>query len=163
MPCRSFAAGFASLSGKGLKIKKKICPMWHITMEPVCLYKTIFTASVMKDMSWENKQFNGRFMQVIFAIKNMKSSCFQIDELAKLTDNAYTRSQIIRMEQVVLRVLNLELHMPEPSEFLGRFLQIEDDRADKEVSKVMSRHALHIAGPLLGEPSVLVVSPHKGL
>jgi len=59
------------------------------------------------------------------AAKYVERFAPEIKDLVRLTDNTYTYEQVIRMELVVLKVLRFELHMPEPTVFLSRFLDIE--------------------------------------
>lgn len=44
----------------------------------------------------------------------------EVGDFAYITDNAFTKSQILEMEQVVLRGLNFELGRPLPLHFLRR-------------------------------------------
>lgn len=44
----------------------------------------------------------------------------EVGDFAYITDNAFTKSQILEMEQVVLRTLNFELGRPLPLHFLRR-------------------------------------------
>ena len=46
----------------------------------------------------------------------------QINKLIRLTDDTYTYDQVIKMELVVLRVLNFRLARPTPTVFLDRVL-----------------------------------------
>jgi len=49
----------------------------------------------------------------------------EIKDLVRLTDDTYSYDQVIRMELVVLKVMRFELHMPDPTVFVNRFLDIE--------------------------------------
>lgn len=44
----------------------------------------------------------------------------EVGDFAYITDNAFTKSQILEMEQVVLRSLNFQLGRPLPLHFLRR-------------------------------------------
>ncbi|KAE8297724.1 G2/mitotic-specific cyclin-B2 [Larimichthys crocea] len=58
----------------------------------------------------------------------------EVGDFAYITDNAFTKSQILEMEQVVLRTLNFELGRPLPLHFLRR--------ASKVASSDVERHTL---------------------
>ncbi|KAI0208002.1 hypothetical protein LSAT2_007337 [Lamellibrachia satsuma] len=60
-----------------------------------------------------------------------------VSKLIHLTDDTYTYDQVIKMEIVVLRVLNFRLSRPTPTIFLDRFL------ASHEHSKKVSSAAHH--------------------
>lgn len=61
----------------------------------------------------------------------------QVSKLIRLTDNAYTYEQVIKMELVVLRVLNFRLSRPTPIVFLDRFLA-----SHKHNDRVSARNAM---------------------
>lgn len=44
----------------------------------------------------------------------------EVGDFAYITDNAFTKSQILEMEQVILRSLNFQLGRPLPLHFLRR-------------------------------------------
>ena len=48
----------------------------------------------------------------------------QISDLCHLTDNTYTRNEVLRMERCILRLLKFNLNVPDPVVFLERFLLV---------------------------------------
>lgn len=56
-----------------------------------------------------------------------------LEDLAEITDNAYTPRQIVRMEKKVLQVLNFELSLPNAFVFLARFLRCGPSNTEERV------------------------------
>jgi len=49
----------------------------------------------------------------------------EVRKLAALTDHAYTKAQILRMEIRLLKELDLDVNIPEPTVFLSRFIKVD--------------------------------------
>ena len=54
---------------------------------------------------------------------SMHACCGQVDEFCYITDNTYSRKEILGMEDCVLDSLRFELTVPTPRLFLRRFLK----------------------------------------
>ena len=50
----------------------------------------------------------------------------QVDEFVRITDNTYTRSELLQMEEHVLEILDFELTQPTSKTFVRRFVQVSD-------------------------------------
>lgn len=47
----------------------------------------------------------------------------QVDEFVRITDNTYTRAEVLQMEEHILDVLDFELTQPTSKTFVRRFVQ----------------------------------------
>lgn len=57
---------------------------------------------------------------------------FQVSTLCHLTDNSFQSSQVLKLEIHVLKALNFDLTIADPTTFLDRYLEIETNQ-DREV------------------------------
>lgn len=93
--------------------------------------ETLHLAILLVDHFFHRKAVSVAKVQLVgitclfVAAKYIERFAPEVKDLVRLTDNTYTYEQVIRMELVVLRVMRFELHMPEPTVFLNRFLEIE--------------------------------------
>ena len=47
----------------------------------------------------------------------------QVDEFVRITDDSYTRDEVIQMEEHILELLDFELTQPTAKTFVRRFVQ----------------------------------------
>jgi len=93
--------------------------------------ETLHLAILLVDHFFHRKAVSVAKVQLVgitclfVAAKYIERFAPEVKDLVRLTDNTYTYEQVIRMELVVLKVMRFELHMPEPTVFLNRFLDIE--------------------------------------
>ncbi|KAL4234811.1 hypothetical protein ACF0H5_006452 [Mactra antiquata] len=66
-----------------------------------------------------------------------------ISDLIYLTDDTYTRDQVLKMERFILRKLDFNLNLPGPVTFLERFLMI-DQCEKKDLIQSMSMYLIDI-------------------
>lgn len=59
---------------------------------------------------------------------------WQVDEFVRITDNTYTRSELLQMEEHVLEILDFELTQPTSKTFVRRFVQVSDRALSHQVS-----------------------------
>ncbi|KAF7656586.1 hypothetical protein LDENG_00039350 [Lucifuga dentata] len=71
---------------------------------------------------------------MLVASKYEEMYCPEVGDFAYITDNAFTKSQILEMEQMILRSLNFNLGRPLPLHFLRR--------ASKVANSDIERHTL---------------------
>merc|ERR1712142_733657 len=93
--------------------------------------ETLHLAILMVDHFFHRKAVSVAKVQLIgitclfVAAKYIERFAPEIKDLVRLTDDTYSYDQVIRMELVVLKVMRFELHMPDPTVFVNRFLDIE--------------------------------------
>lgn len=82
-----------------------------------------------------------------------------VSDFVYITDNAYTREEILKMEERMLTGLQFGIHFTSPFRFLERFLQLKSaSETEKNVALFMLEGVL-IRYPLLCyKPSVLAAS-----
>lgn len=83
----------------------------------------------------------------------------QVDEFCYITDNTYTREQVIAMERRVLDTLNFELTTPTAKSFLRRFLRAaEADQKAEFLASFLAELSLLEYAFLRFEPSRVAAS-----
>jgi hypothetical protein len=76
-------------------------------------------------ISWWN-------IYMLSSTETMSSSCTekggQVSTLCHLTDNSFQSSQVLKLEIHVLKALNFDLTIADPTTFLDRYLEIETNQ-----------------------------------
>ncbi|TKS70478.1 G2/mitotic-specific cyclin-B2 [Collichthys lucidus] len=104
------------------------------------LQETLYLTVAVLDRFLQVQPVSRRKLQLVgvtamlVACKYEEMYAPEVGDFAYITDNAFTKSQILEMEQVVLRTLNFELGRPLPLHFLRR--------ASKVASSDVERHTL---------------------
>lgn len=81
--------------------------------------KTVLAVLQVQPVSRRKLQLVG-VTAMLVACKYEEMYAPEVGDFAYITDNAYTKSQILEMEQVVLKSLNFQLGRPLPLHFLRR-------------------------------------------
>jgi len=104
------------------------------------LQETLYLTVAILDRFLQVQPVSRRKLQLVgvtamlVACKYEEMYAPEVGDFAYITDNAFTKSQILEMEQVVLRSLNFQLGRPLPLHFLRR--------ASKVASSDVERHTL---------------------
>lgn len=104
------------------------------------LQETLYLTVAILDRFLQVQPVSRRKLQLVgvtamlVACKYEEMYAPEVGDFAYITDNAFTKSQILEMEQVVLRTLNFQLGRPLPLHFLRR--------ASKVASSDVERHTL---------------------
>lgn len=99
------------------------------------------------------------------------SSKIQVRDCVYITDHAYTREEVLEMEQTILRRLKFELTVPTPWTFLVRFLKVaratdrQHHRAQYYLERCLQEHdGLSFRPSMLAAASVFLARiPDSGL
>lgn len=67
----------------------------------------------------------------------------EVGDFAYITDNAFTKSQILEMEQVILRSLNFQLGRPLPLHFLRRASKVANVSVNLPQTQINHVKELH--------------------
>ncbi|XP_070708799.1 G2/mitotic-specific cyclin-B2-like isoform X1 [Pempheris klunzingeri] len=104
------------------------------------LQETLYLTVAVLDRFLQVQPVSRRKLQLV-GVTSMLVACKyeemyapEVGDFAYITDNAFTKSQILEMEQVVLRSLNFQLGRPLPLHFLRR--------ASKVANSDVERHTL---------------------
>ncbi|KAK2853655.1 hypothetical protein Q5P01_006316 [Channa striata] len=104
------------------------------------LQETLYLTVAILDRFLQVQPVSRRKLQLVgvtamlVACKYEEMYAPEVGDFAYITDNAFTRSQILEMEQIVLRKLNFQLGRPLPLHFLRR--------ASKVANSDVERHTL---------------------
>ncbi|XP_073319883.1 G2/mitotic-specific cyclin-B2-like isoform X2 [Pagrus major] len=104
------------------------------------LQETLYLTVAVLDRFLQVQPVSRRKLQLVgvtamlVACKYEEMYAPEVGDFAYITDNAFTKAQILEMEQVVLKTLNFELGRPLPLHFLRR--------ASKVASSDVERHTL---------------------
>ncbi|XP_068580355.1 G2/mitotic-specific cyclin-B2 [Cebidichthys violaceus] len=104
------------------------------------LQETLYLTVAVLDRFLQVQPVSRRKLQLVgvtamlVACKYEEMYAPEVGDFAYITDNAFTKSQILEMEQLVLKTLNFELGRPLPLHFLRR--------ASKVASSDVERHTL---------------------
>ncbi|XP_054467654.1 G2/mitotic-specific cyclin-B2-like [Anoplopoma fimbria] len=104
------------------------------------LQETLYLTVAVLDRFLQVQPVSRRKLQLVgvtamlVACKYEEMYAPEVGDFAYITDNAFTRAQILEMEQLVLRTLNFELGRPLPLHFLRR--------ASKVANSDVERHTL---------------------
>merc|ERR1711968_84993 len=97
-----------------------------VKMNPETLYLTV---SII-DRFLEKKSLARNKLQLLgvtalfLAAKYEEIFSPETRDMVFITDSAYTRDEILRMESTILQVLDFQLTVPTPYVFLNRFLKV---------------------------------------
>lgn len=79
-----------------------------------------------------------------------------VSDFVYITDNAYTREEILKMEERMLTALQFGVHFTSPNRFLERFLSLKNaSETEKNVAAFMLEGVLIQYSMLVYKPSVL--------
>jgi len=94
------------------------------------LSETVFLGVRLMDMFLSRKQVSRERMQLVGIASLVIASKFEeirspfIEDWIWISDEAYTRDQILRMEKIMLEVLDFNMGTPTPLHFLRRFSKV---------------------------------------
>jgi hypothetical protein len=94
------------------------------------LSETVFLGVRLMDMFLSRKQVSRERMQLVGIAALVIASKFEeirspfIEDWIWISDEAYTRDQILRMEKIMLEVLDFNMGTPTPLHFLRRFSKV---------------------------------------
>ena len=74
---------------------------------------------------------------MLLACKYEEMYAPEVGDFAYVTDNAFTKSQILEMEQLILRNLNFQLGRPIPLHFLRRASKVANVRLFEAAEKCL--------------------------
>jgi len=141
-------------------------------MIQVCNYfnfcqETLFYSVYLLDSVISRRDIKGDRLQLVSVaciwIASKLEEYFPADlsKLAYLTQNSYTIQQIVKMETVVLNVLNFKLHVPCVHTILKRYvmaaLRHNDQKFIKTCQLILETHMIHEQFPTV-RPSLQVAS-----
>ena len=80
----------------------------------------------------------------------------QVEELCFITENTYSREEILRQEQAVLGDLKFELTQPTVKTFVRRFVKVAEKAlgAEEKRRAPVAESALRIPMKLCGTPAI---------
>lgn len=90
---------------------------------------------------------------LFLASKYEEVCCLGASEIANLTDNSYTKEQILKTEQIVLKILQFKLTVPTPYDFLNVYASL---------MTVVPDRVKHLA-EMLCELTMLMILPYMAL
>ncbi|XP_029284533.1 G2/mitotic-specific cyclin-B2-like isoform X2 [Cottoperca gobio] len=101
------------------------------------LQETLYLTVAVLDRFLQVQPVSRRKLQLVgvtamlVACKYEEMYAPEVGDFAYITDNAFTRPQILEMEQLVLRTLNFELGRPLPLHFLRRASKVADSDVER--------------------------------
>lgn len=127
-PSANYMAHQQSISAK----MRGILTDWMIDVGSTftLLSETVFLAVRLMDMFLSKKQVSRERMQLVGVAALVIASKFEevrspiIEDWIWISDEAFTRDQILRMETIMLGVLNYNVGTPTPLHFLRRFSKV---------------------------------------
>lgn len=101
------------------------------------LQETLYLTVAILDRFLQVQPVSRRKLQLV-GVTSMLVACKyeemyapEVGDFAYITDNAFTKSQILEMEQVVLKTLNFQLGRPLPLHFLRRASKVANSDAER--------------------------------
>ena len=129
------------------------------------LPETMYLTVSLIDRFLERKQIARQKLQLLgvtamFAASKYEEIYFpEVSEFAYITANAYTIDEILRMEMVMLSVLQYQLTVPTANKFLNRFLKATPgDNTTKMLSSYLIERTLQELEMLKYTPSMIAAS-----
>lgn len=101
------------------------------------LQETLYLTVAILDRFLQVQPVSRRKLQLVgvtamlVACKYEEMYAPEVGDFAYITDNAFTKSQILEMEQLVLRTLNFQLGRPLPLHFLRRASKVANSDVEK--------------------------------
>ncbi|XP_063738471.1 G2/mitotic-specific cyclin-B2-like isoform X2 [Eleginops maclovinus] len=101
------------------------------------LQETLYLTVAILDRFLQVQPVSPRKLQLVgvtamlLACKYEEMYAPEVGDFAYITDNAFTKAQILEMEQLVLRTLNFELGRPLPLHFLRRASKVADSDLER--------------------------------
>ena len=77
----------------------------------------------ISQFSKNKKKFNSLFINIVTFIYSKYEEIYppEVGEFVYITDDTYTKKQVLRMEHLILRVLSFDLTVPTPLAFLMEY------------------------------------------
>ena len=127
--------------------------------------ETMFLTVSLIDRFLERKQVARQKLQLVGVTAMLLASKYEeiyfpeVADFVYITDNAYTRDEILRMESVMLNVLQFNLTVPTANRFLNRFLKsTPGDSSTKMLSSYLIERTLQELDMLKYAPSMIAAS-----
>uniref|UniRef100_A0A8D2ZRE6 G2/mitotic-specific cyclin-B2 n=1 Tax=Scophthalmus maximus TaxID=52904 RepID=A0A8D2ZRE6_SCOMX len=110
------------------------------------LQETLYLTVAVLDRFLQVQPVSRRKLQLVgvsamlVACKYEEMFAPEVGDFAYITDNAFTKAQILEMEQLLLRTLNFELGRPLPLHFLRRASKVADSPTQQHYSTYDQAH-----------------------
>lgn len=129
------------------------------------LSETVFLGVRLMDMFLSRKQVSRERMQLVGIASLVIASKFEeirspfIEDWIWISDEAYTRDQILRMEKIMLEVLDFNMGTPTPLHFLRRFSKAaRSDAMTHTLSKYLTELSMPEYTMLRFSPSTIAAA-----
>ncbi len=126
--------------------------------------ETLFLTVSLIDRFLERKQVARQKLQLVGVTAMLLASKYEeiyfpeVADFVYITDNAYTREEILSMESVMLNILQFNLTVPTANRFLARFVKAGVDQNTKMLASYLIERTLQEYDMLKYSPSMVAAS-----